>query len=75
MIGRRWERCDSWHVACDRRSKGGRMKDPVCGRNVEAVTVAAETQYDGKTYRFCSDDCYQEFMLDPAEYAGEQAEG
>ena len=51
------------------------MKDPVCGRNVEAVTVAAETQYDGKTYRFCSDDCYQEFMLDPAEYAGEQAEG
>ena len=50
------------------------MKDPVCGKEVEAVTAAAETQYASETYCFCSDDCYQEFMLDPEEYTGEQVE-
>jgi P-type Cu+ transporter len=49
-------------------------RDPVCRRTVEAATVAAATQYEGKTYCFCSDDCHQEFMLDPTEYTGEQAE-
>ena len=26
-----------------------------------------------ETYCFCSEDCYQEFMLDPAKYVGERA--
>src|SRR5437867_12418570 len=42
--------------------RGGRMKDPVCGKEVEAATAAAETQYEGETYCFCSEDCYQEFF-------------
>ena len=50
------------------------MKDPVCGMDVEQATAAAETQYEGRTYCFCSEDCYQEFMLDPGEFTGEHAE-
>ena len=46
----------------------------MCGKDVERRTTAAETQYAGETYCFCSEDCYQEFMLDPAEYVGERAE-
>ena len=48
------------------------MTDPVCGKDVDRRTAAAETQYAGETYRFCSEDCYQEFMLDPAKYVGER---
>jgi len=51
-----------------------RMTDPVCGQNVDRRTAAAETQYAGETYCFCSEDCYQEFMLDPGKYVGEGAE-
>ena len=47
------------------------MMDVVCGREVAPDAAAAETQYEGRTYRFCSEDCYQEFMQDPAEYAEE----
>ena len=49
------------------------MTDPVCGKDVERWAAAAETQYEGETYCFCSEDCYQEFMLDPSEYVGDAA--
>ena len=44
------------------------MRDPVCGKELERTTSAAETQFEGRTYVFCSEDCYQEFMQDPREY-------
>ena len=50
------------------------MRDPVCGKEIERTTAAAETQFEGETYRFCSEDCYQEFMQDPREHTEPRAE-
>ena len=49
------------------------MTDPVCGAVVDA-DAAAETQYEGSTYRFCSEACYQAFMLDPEGYTEDRPE-
>jgi Cu+-exporting ATPase len=43
-------------------------KDPVCGMMVEPDTAAAQAEYDGKTYYFCSVDCKEEFEEDPESY-------
>jgi len=56
------------------RGNGHRLRDPVRGTEVDRRTAAAETQYEGETYCFCSEDCYQEFMLDPEEYVEPQPE-
>jgi len=53
---------------------------PVCGRGIEArnptetdyedeAFAPAEAEYDGETYRFCSEDCKQRFEASPEEYA------
>lgn len=53
---------------------------PVCDRDVEAQNPSetdygnsefapAQVEYEGETYRFCSEDCKQRFESDPGEYA------
>ena len=42
--------------------------DPVCGMQVEESDAAGESEYDGKTYYFCSTGCKAKFDADPAEY-------
>jgi YHS domain-containing protein len=49
----------------------------VCKKNVDlaCVDVAVDdktprTEYQGKTYYFCSDDCRKDFEKNPAKYAG-----
>ena len=64
----------AWHVACAQRAQEGAMRDPVCGKEIERMTAAAETQFEGETYLFCSEDCYQEFMQDPREYTEARVE-
>jgi Cu+-exporting ATPase len=46
--------------------------DPVCGMQVDPATAAGSTEYDGRTYYFCSPACKKEFDGDPERYAGEQ---
>lgn len=41
------------------------VKDPVCGMNIEPATAAASEEYGGKTYYFCSENCYQQFVVTP----------
>jgi Cu+-exporting ATPase len=43
-------------------------KDPVCGMMVEPESAAATSEYNGKTYYFCSVDCKEEFEEDPESY-------
>jgi len=43
--------------------------DPVCGMKVEEKKAEHQTQFAGKTYFFCSEDCRKEFDADPDEYA------
>jgi Cu+-exporting ATPase len=42
--------------------------DPVCGMTVDETT-AASTQFEARTYYFCSEACRKTFDADPAAYA------
>ncbi len=43
--------------------------DPVCGMQVEENKAAAKSEYQGKTYYFCSPGCKTEFEKNPQKYA------
>jgi len=45
--------------------------DPVCGMEVKPADAPATAKYEGETYWFCSEDCYQEFMDSPEDFVGE----
>lgn len=47
-------------------------KDPVCGMQMEPDNIASETNYEGKSYYFCSDDCRKKWDADPGRYAGKE---
>jgi Cu+-exporting ATPase len=49
------------------------VKDPVCGMMIEDHDAKAKSDYQGKTYYFCSEECKQSFDADPARYAGAEA--
>ncbi|CAN5465768.1 YHS domain-containing protein [soil metagenome] len=42
-------------------------KDPVCGMQVEELSAVGQSEYEGKTYYFCSSGCKTKFDADPAE--------
>jgi len=44
------------------------LKDPVCGMDVDPSTEH-KTDYDGKTYYFCSAHCREAFESNPRKYA------
>jgi Cu+-exporting ATPase len=43
-------------------------KDPVCGMAVDPATTEQTTQYQAKTYYFCTSVCRRAFQADPTEY-------
>jgi YHS domain-containing protein len=52
--------------------------DPVCGMEVQFDADheknVPQSQFDGRTYYFCSDVCRQEFECGQEEYVGGQAD-
>jgi Cu+-exporting ATPase len=40
-------------------------KDPVCGMNVERDEAAGKSDFQGKTYYFCSIECKGKFDKNP----------
>ncbi len=44
--------------------------DPICKMKVDASKAAGQSEYQGKTYYFCSVGCKQKFDANPAQYAG-----
>ena len=44
-------------------------KDPVCDMGVEPATAAGKSEYQGKTYYFCSLGCKKAFDKEPGKYA------
>ena len=42
--------------------------DPVCGMEVDPGTAAATSEYQGKTYYFCTVGCKNRFDKDPQSY-------
>lgn len=45
-------------------------KDPVCRMQIEETKAAAKSEYQGKTYYFCSTACKEKFDKTPQIYAG-----
>jgi Cu+-exporting ATPase len=46
------------------------VKDVVCGMEIDPNNAAAQMDYRGKTYYFCSTACHDKFMAEPEKYAG-----
>jgi Cu+-exporting ATPase len=43
-------------------------KDPVCGMAVSNDDLGGKTEYQGKTYYFCSPACKERFDSDPRPF-------
>lgn len=43
--------------------------DPVCGMQVDPAKSAGSSEYNGKTFYFCSVSCKQKFDRDPKQFA------
>ncbi len=43
-------------------------KDPVCGMELNQENTAERSEYAGKTFYFCSDQCRNKFDQNPSEY-------
>jgi len=53
-----------------RTAEGGQMeKDVVCGMQVDPAKAAAKSEFQGKTYYFCSAACKAKFDANPSQYA------
>lgn len=46
-----------------------RVTDVVCGMTVDSDNAAAQSDYDGRTYYFCSPGCKDQFDAAPESYA------
>ncbi|MBI2486372.1 MAG: YHS domain-containing protein [Deltaproteobacteria bacterium] len=44
------------------------VKDPVCGMEVEENKENEKSEYEGKTYYFCSKACKSAFDKNPKKY-------
>jgi YHS domain-containing protein len=51
------------------------VKDPVCGMSVKPADARFKSEYQGKTYYFCSEGCKQKFDKEPARYAAPKQSG
>ena len=51
------------------------VKDPVCGMMIDDTTATARSNYQGKTYYFCSEACKKSFDADPARYVSKSGVG
>lgn len=43
--------------------------DPVCGMEIEEDEAEARSEYEGKTFYFCSVSCKEQFDSDPEAFA------
>lgn len=46
------------------------VKDPVCGMTIDSDKAAAQSQYQGRTFYFCSTQCKRQFDATPDRFAG-----
>ena len=51
------------------------VTDPVCGMEIDPQRAAGRTEYDGKTFHFCSEACMGSFSQDPDKFAGDTVGG
>ena len=44
-------------------------RDVVCGMQVDPAKAAGSSEYNGKTYYFCSKSCKTKFVANPGQFA------
>jgi Cu(I)/Ag(I) efflux system membrane fusion protein len=47
------------------RTVAGPVKDPVCGMEVDPAKAAGQSEHNGRTYYFCSQQCKKDFDKNP----------
>jgi P-type Cu+ transporter len=55
-------------------SDTSKIRDPVCGMEINVSSAAATRDYEGESFYFCSSSCAQKFDADPARYARQTLE-
>jgi Cu+-exporting ATPase len=50
-----------------------KVKDPVCGMEIDPENAAATEEYQEKTYHFCSAACHEKFKAEPEKYTNKEA--
>jgi Cu+-exporting ATPase len=53
-------------------SAASKVKDPVCGMDVNPATAKHEIEHAGKTYYFCSAHCLEKFRANPSQYTSQK---
>ena len=51
-----------------RAKEAAKAVDPVCGMTVDPQRAAGTSEYQGKTYHFCSKGCVAKFEAEPEKY-------
>jgi Cu+-exporting ATPase len=49
-------------------SSAEQVVDPVCGMTIEPADAVGHEEYKGRTYYFCSNDCFQRFRREPERF-------
>jgi len=60
-----------WWLARNQQRLGGGAGyaiDPICGMQVQRQSAAAQSEYGGEMFYFCSDRCRQRFEIEPTRY-------
>ena len=48
-------------------------RDPVCGMQIDTADAAGQSDFEGRTYYFCSEACQTKFEENPAQFAGDRS--
>ena len=51
------------------------QRDPVCNMQVDEKNAAGQSDYQGQTYYFCSQNCKEQFDRNPQQYAKQGTQG
>lgn len=46
-----------------------KVKDPICGMQIDSDAADATETYEGRPYHFCSTYCHEIFRHEPSRYA------
>ena len=52
----------------------GKVRDVVCGMDIDPRYAEAKLNYQGQTFHFCSQGCKEEFDRKPEEYSKKKAQ-
>jgi Cu+-exporting ATPase len=56
-------------ITAQEQTQPEKVKDVVCGMQIDpAKAKGGKSEYKGKTYYFCSEDCKKKFDKEPAKY-------